>query len=290
MSIFSRPVFTGPVLLLLGLAIGLAVPSSASGQQIVVRTSGQYSSGDYIFTEKTDLFVWSNGVSVTNGRFQIGINVPLVVQTTPWITYGGIGPTPSGGPQHGAVGGNGRGAQRGRRTPIALPDTGSYRTTGVGDPQIHASFDLRVPSDTSRFRIQLIGAVKPPLADADAGFGTGAWDGGLGLSLSRSFAPWFALAEGSYWWIGDLDELVLKNSVSYSVGVGRTLYRGRWGLLASISGATPIIEDVDPPAALNGGINFSTGDWGLSATVSSGLTEGAADWSVGVGATATLRN
>jgi hypothetical protein len=292
MSIFPSPVSAGTVVLVLGLAVGFAAPPRASAQQIDVSTSGQYSSGDYIFTEETDLFVWSNSVSVTEGRFRIGVSVPLVVQTTPWITYGGVGLTPSGGPQHGAVGGNGHGGggQRGRRTPIALPDTGSYRSTGVGDPQIQASYDLRVLSDTSRLRVQLMGAVKPPLADADAGFSTGAWDGGLGLSVSRTFAPWFALAEGTYWWLGDLDDLALKNGISYSVGVGRTLYRGRWGLLASISGATPLIEDVDPPASLNGGINYSTGYWGLSATFSSGLTEGAADWSVGFGATATLRN
>ena len=290
MSFFSSPVSASTVVLVLGLAVGFAAPPQAFAQQIDVSTSGQYSSGDYIFTEETDLFVWSNSVSVTEARFRIGVSVPLVVQTTPWITYGGIGLTPSGGPQHGTVGGNGHGGggQRGRRTPIALPDTGSYRSTGVGDPQIQASYDLRVLSDTSRFQVQVTGTVKPPLADADAGFSTGAWDGGLGLSVSRAFAPWFVLAEGTYWWLGDLDDLALKNGISYSVGVGRTLYRGRWGLLASISGATPIIEDVDPPASLNGGINYSTGYWGLSATFSSGLTEGAADWSVGVGATATL--
>ena len=291
MPVLPRSAFLSPVLLILGLAASLAVSPRASAQQIDVSTSGQYSSGDYIFTEKTDLFVWSNTVSLTEGRFRLGISVPLVVQTTPWITYGGIGATPSGGPQHGAVGGNGHGGrQRGRRTPIALPDTGSYRTTGVADPQIQASYVLRVLPDTSRLRVQLTGAVKPPLADTDAGFSTGAWDGGLGLSVSRAFAPWFVLAEGTYWWLGDLDELALKESISYSVGVGRTLYGGRWGVLASISGATPIIEDVDPPATINGGINYSTGVWGLSATFSSGLSEGAADWSAGIGATATLKN
>lgn len=291
MSLFSRPVSRTSILLLLALASGVALPSSLSAQQIAVSTSGLYASGDYLFAESTDLFVWSNSVSVTEGRFQIAISVPLVAQTTPWVTYGGIGPTPSGGPQHSAVGGRGRGAQRGRHTPLALPDTGSYRTTGVGDPQLHVSYALRSQADTSsHLRVQLLGAVKPPLADADAGFSTGAWDGGLGLSIARAFAPWFALAEGTFWWLGDLDELTLKNGVSYSVGVGRTLYRGRWGLLASVSGTTSIIEDVDPPAALNGGINYSTGYWGLSTTFSSGLTEGAADWSVGVGATATIRN
>lgn len=289
MPLRSHPAVFASVLFLVGLTGGLLLVPSASAQQIAVSTSGQYSSGDYIFTETTDLFVWSNGVSVTQGRVRIEVTVPLVVQTTPWISYGGIGPTPSGGPQHGAVGGHG-GGQRGRRTPIALPDTGSYRTTGVGDPQIQASYALRSLSDTSRLRVQLLGAVKPPLADADDGFSTGAWDGGLGLSVSRTFVPWFALAEGTFWWLGDLDDLALKNGLSYSVGVGRTLLNGRWGVLASVTGTTAIIDDVDPPAALNGGISYSTGSWGLSATVSSGLTEGAADWSAGIGATAILRN
>ena len=195
-------------LLILGLVGGMGrTASPLLAQEMTVSTAGQYSSGDYIFTERTDLFSWTNSLSLTQGRFHGGVTVPLLVQTTPWISYGGVGPTPSGGPQHGIVSGNRRGPQRGRRAPIALPDTGSYRTTGVGDPLFRVAYDVRVPSDTTRLSVQIVGLAKPPLADADAGFSTGAWDGGVGLSVSRSFFPWFVFVESTYWWLGDLENL-----------------------------------------------------------------------------------
>ena len=282
------PTIRTVLLLLFGGLLGTAPPVSA--QQVTVSTSGQYSSGDYIFTERTEAFVWTTGLTARHGRVQAGINMHLLVQSTPWVTYTGVGPTPSGGPQHGAVGGSHRGPQRGRRSPIALPDTASVRTAGLGDPQLRASIDVLQPEGPG-LTVQVTGMLKPPLADADEGFSTGAWDGGVGLSLSHPFFPWFVSAEAAYWWLGDLDELPLKENVAYSAAVGRLLGNGRWGLLASISGSTTVIEDVDPPVSVTSGVSFShpTG-WGLNATLSAGLTEGAADVSIGAGATVTFGN
>lgn len=263
--------------------------SSSVAQQVTVSTSGQYSRGDYVFTESTDVFAWTTDLSLTQGRLQAGVSVPLLVQTTPWVSYTGGGFTPSGGPQHAAVGSGRRGPQRGRRAPVALPDTESIRQTGVGDPLLRASVAVVRP-DTTEWGVRLTATLKPPLADADAGFSTGAWDGGIGVVVSRMLSPWFVLVEGTYWWLGDLDDLPLKNGATYSVAVGQTFFEGRWGLLASLSGSTTVIEGIDPPLSLNGGLGFSTGEWGVNATVSSGLSEGAADWSFGLGATLTLNN
>jgi hypothetical protein len=271
------------------LAGALLRPLPAVAQEVTVSTGAQYALGEYIFTEETELFAWTTGLSVRQGRVEVGVSVPLLVQTQPWLSYGGIGPTPSGGPQHGVLGQGRNGPQRGRRTPIALPDTGAFRNTGLGDPLVRASYDLPVGSDTSRLRVQLTGTLKPPVADADEGFSTGAWDGGLGVALARAFAPWFLLAEGTYWRLGDLEALPLNDVFSYSVGTGRSVYRGRGGVLASFSGSTTVISGTDPPISLTGGFSYTPAPWTLSATASSGLTEGAADWTVGLGLSVTLR-
>lgn len=272
---------------LLCLALLVGGPRWASAQRVTVSTSGQYASGDYIFTEETDLFAWTTEVGVSRGRLYAGVSVPVIAQSTPWISYTGGGFTPSGGPQHAVVGGGRRGPQRGRRAPIALPDTESYRRTGLGDPQFRLAVDV-VQLDTLGVNVQVTGALKPPLADTDAGFSTGAWDGGLGVVASRSFQHWIVIAEGTYWWLGDLEALRLRNGLTYSLAVGQTFFRGRWGLLASIAGATRVIDDVDPPVSVNGGLSFMPGSWGVSATVSSGLSEGAANWSAGLGTHVTF--
>jgi len=281
----GAPTFALLVLALLAGGMGTARPASA--QRVTVSTSGQYASGDYIFTEQTDLFAWTTGIGVSRGRLYAGASIPLIVQSTPWVSYTGGGFTPSGGPQHATVGGGRRGPQRGRRAPVALPDTGSYRRTGLGDPQLRLAVDVLRP-DPSGISVQVTGALKPPLADADAGFSTGAWDGGLGVVASRSFRGWLVIAEGTYWWLGDLEALRLRDGLTYSLAVGQMLAGGRWGLLASIAGSTRVIDDVDPPVSVNGGLSFLPGPWGVSATVSAGLSEGAADWSVGLGTHVTF--
>jgi hypothetical protein len=280
---FSMRFFALP-LLLCGL-LGLALPAAA--QTITAGTFGQYSSGDYIFADETEVFGWTNSLTVEQGRVQVGLSVPILIQTTPWITTTGAGLTPSGGPQHESVDRNQRGSRRGRNTSIALPDTTGARSTGVGDPSVRVSVDVVRPS-LSGYAVQVTGTLKPPLANADAGFSTGAWDGGLGLSVARSFDAWFVIVEGTVWWLGDLDDLPLRETLSYSLAVGQTLFDGRWGVLASVAGSTAVIEDVTPPVSITGGLSYVRPGWGLNTTVGSGLTEGAADWSVGLGGHVTV--
>lgn len=280
----------GPVLLLFVLVGGIAgLPSLSLAQQVTVSTSGQYTSGEYFFTESTDVFSWTTGLSVTQGRMRLGLSIPLLVQTNPWISYTGAGPTPSGGPLHQTVGRERRGeTRRNRRLPVALSDTVGYRTTGWGDPQFRALVNLTHP-DSLGLSVQVTTALKPPLADVEEGFGTGAWDAGVGLSVSHSILPWFVMADATYWWLGDLDGLPLNENLAYSAGIGWITDDGQWGLLASLSGSTTIIDNVDPPLSLSGGISYSpSGKWGVNTTVSSGLSEGAADWSFGAGVHATL--
>ena len=271
------------------LAAGILAVGQPLRAQITVSTSGQYSSGDYIFAEDTQVFGWTNSLTVRSGRIRLGVSVPFVVQSDPWITYTGAGMTPSGGPRYSRLVRDRRGQHGGRRVPIALPDSISGPTTGLGDPQFSAAIDLisRTPADMGA---EVTVAVKPPIADADGGFSTGSWDGGVGLRLSRSFMPWFILAEGTYWWLGDLDDVPLNDGIAYSVAVGQTLFDGRWGVLGSLNGSTTVIDGVDAPLSINGGLSYMPGQWAVNATAGSGLTEGAANWSFGIGASFTFRN
>lgn len=252
-------------------------------------TAGQYMTGDYVFLEPTDVFAWTTGLDVSKGRVHGEVQIPFLVQSTRWVSYTGAGPIPSGWGQHGTVGGGPRGPHHGpRRGVVVLPDTLSSRTSGLGDPQFGLSMDVIHPAEARKLRAPVLGVLKPPLADADAGLSTGEWDAGLGASVSRASLPWFVLLEGTYWWLGDMEALSLKDGVAYSLAIGQTLYDGKWGILALLTGSTSVVEDVDPPISINGGLSYTPEHWGMSATVGSGLTEGAADLSVGLGANVTL--
>lgn len=259
-------------------------------QTVSYSGSLQYATGSYIFSERTHSIYLSNGLNLSTERVNVSASVPVIFQSTPWVSYTTVGGVPSGGPQQGAVrnrrGGNGDQGRGGHnRSDFALPDTASYNQIGMGDPS--SRIDLEVIQGTqTRPGLSLVGTAKAPLADVDRGFGTGAWDAGLGVALSKRLGSWFLFGEAVHWWMGDMEDLVLQNSVSYAASVGRAFQQGKLGLLLSFSGYTAeIVEDVDPPLQGSAGLNYSFGDgrYSLSSSASFGLTESMPDVSFALG-------
>ena len=273
-------------------AVVVVSTAAAPAQSQTVNYTGsvQYATGSYIFAERTHSVYLANGLTLSHGRVQASVSVPIIYQSSPWVSYSGVGGVPSGGPQQGAVGrGPGpdddRGGRRSDREIVVLPDTATYADVGIGDPSLRADFTLRRGLNGG-LSIRLAGSVKAPIADVDRGFGIGAWDGGLGAALSQRFRTWFLFGEAMYWWMGAMQEVRLQNSVAYSLSLGRSLSNGRVGLLASLSGcADALVEDVDPPlqAGLGLSISFDDGRYGLSASSTFGLTESTPDAALAIG-------
>ena len=128
------------------------------------------------------------------------------------------------------------------------------------------------------------GAVKPPLADEDSGFGTGEWDYGAGVTLSKRAGSLLFLGDLGYWVFGDLVDLELQDPFAYSIGLGRTLASGRYSVVGSVSGYTEIVDGVDGPieASFLVSRNLSAGR-SFNLTVSAGLTDSAPDYSLAAG-------
>ena len=275
-------------------AVVVVSTAAAPAQSQTVNYTGsvQYATGSYIFAERTHSVYLANGLTLSHGRVQASVSVPIIYQSSPWVSYSVIGGVPSGGPQQGAVGRGsgpqddmGAGRRRSDRDTVVLPDTATYADVGIGDPSLRADLTLRRGLNGGP-SIRLAGSVKAPIADVDRGFGIGAWDGGLGAALSQRFRTWFLFGEAMYWWMGAMQEVRLQNSVAYSLSLGRSLSNGRVGLLASLSGcADALVEDVDPPlqAGLGLSISFDDGRYGLSASSTFGLTESTPDAALAIG-------
>lgn len=278
-------------------AVVVVATAAAPAQSQTVNYTGsvQYATGSYIFAERTHSVYLANGLTLSHGRVQASVSVPIIYQSSPWVSYSGVGGVPSGGPQQGAVGrGPGpyddRGGRRSDRDIVVLPDTATYADVGIGDPSLRADLTLRRGLNGGP-SIRLAGSVKAPTADVDRGFGTGAWDGGLGAAISKRIRSWFLFGEAMHWWIGDMQEVILQNSVAYSLSLGRSLSNGRVGLLASLSGYTDaLVEDVDPPLQGAFGLSYAFGDgqYGINASASFGLSEATPDASFAFGWRVTL--
>lgn len=265
--------------------VALAIPATvtpAIAQDVAYSGSVQFSTGEYIFAQRTHSLYLVNGLTGSQGRLTLNASVPLILQSTPWVSYAGGGLVPSGGTQHGEVSGHmGRG--RFDRDGVRLADTTSYEEIGLGDPLARLDLEvLRGSGSLPAIRVNV--SAKAPIADLDRGFGTGEWDYSAGLSITRGFGTTFVFVDVAYWVLGDLPDLELQDPVAYSLAVGRALGAGRWGLLGSISGFTRILPDTDPPLHVGLGLSrILEARRSLSAGVSFGLTESSPDVSASFG-------
>lgn len=271
------PAAAGVVLLTLA-----AVPPAFAGT-FSYTGSFQLAQGSYYFDQTTRGFYLFNGFTFVSDVLTVSASIPLIYQSTPYVSYSGVGVLPSGGMESSVVG-----SQSGRRpggNPVILPEaeTLQYSQFGVGDPLVRLGVRLW---KESRFlpSVELSGQAKLPLANMEAGFGTGTWDYGAGLSLSKKLGGAILFADVSYWTLGDLPELEILDPWSYALSLGLPLSRGKAALLFSYFGLTRIIEGVEPPSAVGAGLSFKVGPKSsLMINGSFGLSESSPDFTASFG-------
>jgi hypothetical protein len=266
---YLRPIAAAGVL---ALTLAAFVPAGAA--ELTYTGSLQFATGNYIFTERsTGLYLFS-GITALKSPFSFSASIPIILQNTPWITYTGSGLLPSGGTRE---------TEDDTRGRVRLPDTTDYADLGLGDMFLRGDLEL-VSMRGLRPGLQISGSVKVPFADPYEGFGTGEWDAGLGLSTSISAGGFLFLAEGIYWFLGDLPGLELKDVLSYGLSAGRLFSGGSIGLIASFIGYTRTIDDVDPPMQASLGFTYlQDSGRSLNGSCAAGLTESTSDISVSFG-------
>lgn len=272
----------------------VALAGAAAGQDSELTYSGslQFVSGDYSLSETTRTILLFNGLLYRQGKWSFSANIPFIDQDSPFVTYSGGVPVPSGrrlgveGDDGGAgTGGSGQGSGMGPGGTVIVPDpdTLTFNQSGVGDPVLRADLTVSEGGATGP-RVGVYATAKPPLADGDSGFGTGEWDYGAGVTLSKKAGAALVLADFGYWTLGDLPDLELQDPFAYSLGLGRSTADGRYSLLGSISGMTEIVAGVEGPVQV--GITVSRlleSKRSLISTLAAGLTESSPDYSVSVG-------
>jgi hypothetical protein len=264
-----RPIAAAGVLLW-----ALAAFAPADAADISYTGSLQFATGNYIFTERTNGLYLFSGISAQAPPMRFSASIPVILQNNPWITYTGTGLLPSGGTQD---------IDSDTRGRIRLPDTTDYVDLGLGDLFLRGDLEL-FAMEGARPGLQISGSVKVPVADVEAGFGTGEWDAGFGLSTSMAAGGFLLMADAMYWFLGDMPGLVLEDALAYSASVGRPLSGGRIGLVASFLGYTKTFEDIDPPLQISFGFTYlKTSGSSFNGNCAAGLTESAPDVSVSLG-------
>lgn len=189
-------------------------PQSAS-----ISLGVEYASGSY-GTDTTTRSVYMPLIATwsPNDLFDIGIEIPFLYQsssnvTTSLFRNGQQGTTAAsavvkGGPggQAGAGGGGG----------------GSSSVSGLGDIIMRLGV-IAWPEGGQLPRIRPSLFVKFPTANSSDGLGTGKFDAGIGLEVSKWLDDVHLIGEGFYTYQGRADGFGLKNYFSYTGGVGYQL-------------------------------------------------------------------
>src|SRR6056297_1394430 len=142
---------TGIAVAMALLIFGVGQPGTAQA----VRYSGSlsYSTGSYVFTQRTHSLWLTNGVGITGSRVSASASLPLILQNSGVVSVVAGQPVPTGGAGHAAVG------RRSGDGPIGTRRRGSGETGGtsvdsttvyfrgtygleVGDPSVRFSYDL----------------------------------------------------------------------------------------------------------------------------------------------------
>ncbi|MEC4888552.1 MAG: transporter [Nitrospira sp.] len=93
-------------------------------------------------------------------------------------------------------------------------------TSGLGDIILKGRYYVVEEKDYVPL-IAVTGRMKLPTASASQGLGTGAFDYGFGVEMSKMLGEkWIAFLDGGYNIIGDPDGLTLQNQHWYDVGAG----------------------------------------------------------------------
>jgi hypothetical protein len=253
-----------------GLALSVAAVGPLAAQRIGYEGAVGFATGRYIFAARTTSWTLFSGLSLEAGRLTLRAGVPLYVQNTTLVTGSGAGMMPSGGPAaSGMVSDSGRhGGMGGRRLPASAAALTGYRAT-LGDPVVQAAWDVVA---TSRTTLAVGAAAKIPATDTSA-LGTGEWDEGLSLALTRHVAGrWFFGLDLAYWHLGDLPRLDFLDPL-FATATASVGLRTGWTGSFFVTGGTEALRGYAPPLSIGVGLARHGGPIPWMATAALGLTE-----------------
>jgi hypothetical protein len=185
-----------------------------------VSATVNYSSGSYGTDSRTNILYAPITVRRIFRDGDISLTIPFVsISGTGVVRLVGGAPTRTSSATATPVGALVAGPGGGKG-PGASPLSSSTTDSGLGDIIVRGRYFLIEESDMVPL-VAITGRVKVPTADADRGLGTGEFDEGAGVELTKSLADrWLAYLAGGYNIIGDAPGTNFNNQWWYDVGIG----------------------------------------------------------------------
>ena len=267
----------------LSLALALLVPYHVQAEEYTysIGQGFEFSSGKYGTNTRTDTIFAPFTVMVSpTDRLGLSLEIPFVYQSN-----GNV------------VSSLGRGGMQGSKTTL-LPVAGMGSTSGsgsgmspssastnqsesgLGDITLRGGYVL-VPEKESIPQIRPMAFVKFPTADKNKSLGTGEFDEGFAVEVSKWFGSWNPFAEVGYTVQGKSVQLPLRNYVAYNAGVGYQVAENLRPILL-LKGTSPPADGTSSLLEVRLKLKYqATKHTGIDGYVAKGITTNSPDYGTG---------
>jgi hypothetical protein len=207
---------------MMGLATTLVMPYHVGAEDYTysVGQGFEFSSGKYGTNTRTDsIYAPFTVMASPTDRLGLSLEIPFVYQSN-----GNVVSSIARGGMQGSkttmlpVGGMGSMSGSGSGMSSSSAST-SQSESGIGDIIFKAGYIL-LPEKDSIPQIRPTAFVKFPTADKNKSLGTGEFDEGFAVEISKWFGSWNPFAEVGYTVQGKSAQLALKNYMTYNAGIG----------------------------------------------------------------------
>jgi hypothetical protein len=244
----------------------------------------EFSSGKYRTDTRTDtIFIPFTVSYYPTERLDLFLEIPYIYQSSGVVTAGVYsGMQGQSGMMASSVALMSAGSGMGASSTSSVPASSAKSArNGIGDITLKSGY-IVVPEKGPIPQVRPNAYIKFPTADRDKALGTGEFDGGLAVEVSKWFGKWYAYGETGYTIQGKTAALLLKNYLYYSGGAGyqvnvhfRPILLLK-GSTAPAEGSTALLE-----ARLKLKYQF-TRNTGLDGYLAKGITASSPDYGAGL--------
>lgn len=273
---------------LIGLVTTLVVPYYVQAEDYTysIGQGFEFSSGKYGTSTRTDsIYAPLTIIASPTNRLGVSLEIPFVYQSN-----GNV------------VTGIGRGGMQGSKTMMLSaigmsssmsgsgggmsPSSASSASTdqsesGLGDIILKVGYTV-FPEKDLMPQIRPTAFVKFPTADKNKSLGTGEFDEGFAVEVSKWFGNWNPFAEAGYTVQGRSSQLSLRNYMAYNAGIGYQVADNFRPILL-IKGTTPPADGASSLLEVRLKLKYqATKHTGIDGYVAKGITTNSPDYGTGL--------
>jgi hypothetical protein len=242
----------------------------------------EFSSGKYGTNTRTDAIYAPFTVTASpTDRLGLLLEIPFVYQSNGNVVSS-LGRGGMQGSKTTMLPAAGMGGASGSGSGMSPSSAGTNQAeSGLGDITLKIGYVL-VPEKESIPQIRPMAFVKFPTADKNKSLGTGEFDEGFAVEISKWFGNWNTFAEAGYTVQGKSDQLPLRNYMTYNAGVG---YQVAERLLPTllIKGTSPPADGTSSLLEVRLKLKYqATKHTGIDGYVAKGITTNSPDYGTGL--------